>query len=408
MGHGGLKKWLPYLLGSGALIVLLLVAINAPLKKRTFDERITLRQRDKIPYGTYAAHRLLQATFSKAHITFDKAAPGYWPDINADTSNQAVFLISRSFEPDSEELNTLAQFVAHGNYVFLITYRLSSDAARFFGVHEDLFYPAILEDSLQLSLQAPLAAATPYMYPGKRFDNSFSSFDTTTALTLGTNNNGQPNFIQMQSGAGKLFIHLAPLAFSNYFLLHKKNIGYFENVVSLLPPQVAKIVWNEYYLTRRAPKEQEPNILRVLWQYPAFRWGLITVAATLLLYVLSAMRRRQRLIPPYARPANDSLNFVRTIGRLYYERRDHHNLAKKMAAFFNEHVRTRYKILHPTSDGAFVAELHAKSGYEYEDLKKIADFIQYLETYTFITEQELARFYQQLTLFYQKTDGTLV
>jgi hypothetical protein len=185
-------------------------------------------------------------------------------------------------------------------------------------------------------------------------------------------------------------------------------VKYFENVVSLLPPQVAKIVWNEYFLTRRAPKEREPNILRVLWQYPSFRWGLSTVMATLLLYVLSAMRRRQRLIPSYAKPANDSLDFVRTIGRLYYERRDHHNLAKKMAAFFTEHVRNRYKVFHPTSDESFAAELHVKSGYDNVELKKISDFIQYLETYTFITEQELTRFYQQLTLFYQKTDGTLV
>jgi hypothetical protein len=130
--------------------------------------------------------------------------------------------------------------------------------------------------------------------------------------------------------------------------------------------------------------------------------------ATLLLYVLSAMRRRQRLIPFYPKPANDSLEFVRTIGRLYYERRDHYNLAKKMATFFSEHVRNRYKILQPALDEAALQELHIKSGYDYEELKKIAAFIAYLETDTFITEQELARFYQQLTLFYQKTDGTLI
>ena len=210
------------------------------------------------------------------------------------------------------------------------------------------------EDSLQLSLKAPLVEAASYIYPGKRFDNYFSSFDTTTALILGTNNDNHPNFIQLQSGTGRLFIHLAPLAFSNYFILHKTNIHYFEKVVSLIPPEVHTIVWNEYYLARRTPKEQEPNVLRVLWQYPSFRWGLLTILATLLLYVLSAMRRRQRLIPFYAKPANDSLDFVRTIGRLYYERRDHLNLAKKMAAFFTEHVRNRYKILQPALDEAFL------------------------------------------------------
>ena len=73
-----MKKYVPYLVGGLALLVLLLIAVNTPLKKRTLDERITLRQRDKIPYGTYAAQRLLRSTFSKAHIIYDKSAPGYW------------------------------------------------------------------------------------------------------------------------------------------------------------------------------------------------------------------------------------------------------------------------------------------------------------------------------------------
>jgi hypothetical protein len=134
----------------------------------------------------------------------------------------------------------------------------------------------------------------------------------------------------------------------------------------------------------------------------------MTALATLLLYVLSAMRRRQRLIPPYAKPANASLDFVRTMGRLYYDRRDHHNLAKKMAAFFLEGVRSRYKLSTTALDDAFVQELHQKSGYGYGELKNITDFIQYINTYTFITEPELAQFYERLRLFYKNTDGTIV
>jgi len=405
-----LKKFTPYLIGGAALGLLLLIAFFAPLRRtRTLDERITLRQRDKIPYGTYVAQRLLQATFSKAHISYDKAAPGHWEDLNTDTSNQTIFLISKDFDPEAEELKTIAQFVQRGNYVFLISQQLSEEAARFFGLQNyDLAFVDALNDSLQVSLQEPLVKNTSYFYPGKRFDNFFPSIDSTKAVALGSNSKGQPNFIQLQSGTGKLFIHLAPLTFSNYFLLHKNNIQYFQEILSLIPEGTDKIVWNEYYLTQHGPKEQEPNALRVLWQYQAFRWGLLTVIATLLLFVASTMRRRQRIIPIYSKPANDSLDFVRTIGRLYYERRDHHNLAKKMSAFFLEHVRSRYKIVNPTLDESFVTELHDKSNYDHEELKKIVDFMNYLNTYTFITEQELAQFYQQLHLFYQNTNGTLV
>lgn len=405
-----MKKFAPYIAGFFALLLLLLIAVYAPLKRaRKFDERITLRQRDKIPYGTHAANRLLRATFSKAHTLYDKAAPGYWDGIDTDTSGQAVFLVSVNFDPEEDELIRLEQFIQHGNYVFVITQNMETEAATFFGLeNEKNFFSAATRDSLQVSFRAPFAESASYIYPGKRFDSYFSSFDSTTAFALGSNAEGQPNFIQLQSGRGRLFIHLAPLAFSNYFILHKDNIHYFQKVISLIPEDVHAIVWNEYYLSRRAPKEQEPDILSVLWQHKPFRWGLFTAIITLLLYVLSAMRRRQRAIPFYIKPANDSLNFVRTMGRLYHERRDHHNISKKMAAYFLEHVRSRYKIVNVTPDETFVTELHTKSNYEYEELKKIIDFIQYINTYTFITEQELARFYQQLNLFYKKTNGTIV
>src|SRR4051812_2745398 len=98
------------------------------------DERITLRQRDKIPYGTHVAHRLLQATFSKVHTSFDKSAPGFWSGINEDSSGQVVFLISEHFDPTGGELVTLSQFIKRGNYVFLIAQDLSPEATSYFGL----------------------------------------------------------------------------------------------------------------------------------------------------------------------------------------------------------------------------------------------------------------------------------
>jgi hypothetical protein len=405
-----LKKFVPYIFGSLFLLLLVLVVVYAPVKKsRTLDERITLRLRDKIPYGMHVANRLLRATFSNVHTFYDRAAPGNWEGIDMDTSGQVVFLMSSHFDPALYELNRLSRFIEQGNYVFIITQRLGPEAESFFrlaGVQP--FLQGTSGDSLQVSLSKSFPKEALYVYPGKRYDSYFAELDTITTTTLGSNADGYPNFVQLQSGPGRLFIHLAPLAFSNYFLLHKNNIDYFKTVVSLIPANVHAIVWNEYYLTRRSTKEKEPSILRVLWQQEPFRWALITAVATLLLYVLSAMRRQQRVIPYQQKPVNASLDFVRTIGRLYYERRDHHNLGKKLAAYFMEHARNRYKIIHTEPDAAFLSELHYKSNYAHEELKKIVDFMQYLNQYTYITEAELARFYRLLNLFYKNTDGTIV
>ena len=402
-----MKKYIPYVAGAVALILLVLLVMLAPIRlSKTFDERITLRQEDKIPYGTYVAYQLLPQLFPQAEITTHNQAPTSWAGDSVLPTGQAVFLVSRYFDPTNEELRFINRFVDNGNYVFIITNSFAYDAAEHFGLSSMEYLMArFTEDSLQVSLrQPPFESAKKYIYPGKKFDGFFTEVAPTRAFILGSDEKGHPNFVQLQSGKGKLYIHLAPLTFSNYFLLHKQNVSYFENIVSLLPADVTKVIWNEYYLLqRKKTSDKEPNILKVLWQYPSFKWALLAAIATLLIYTLSEMRRRQRLIPVIKPPVNDSLDFVSTLGRLYYDKGDHHNLAKKMAAYFLDEVRTRYYVSTEKLDADFIKELHQKSGHPVAALQDITFFIQRLEEHNNITETELAHFYQQLESFYQNT-----
>jgi hypothetical protein len=123
----------------------------------------------------------------------------------------------------------------------------------------------------------------------------------------------------------------------------------------------------------------------------------------LLLWVLLNSRRKQRMIPAYPKPANESLDFVKTMGRLYYDRKDHQNLANKMSMYFLEHVRTTYKLPTHTLDDNFIESLHYKSGYSGGELNEIVSFIQYLQQGGDVNEHQLINFHNQLESFYQKT-----
>ncbi|MBK6825976.1 MAG: hypothetical protein IPG86_03425 [Chitinophagaceae bacterium] len=79
---------------------------------------------------------------------------------------------------------------------------------------------------------------------------------------------------------------------------------YYEQVMSLIPPDVKKVVWDEYFMYKRN-QEQERNKkswLKVLSKYPGLKAALITAFLTLLLYLLLEMRRKQRIIPVVAKP----------------------------------------------------------------------------------------------------------
>ncbi|NTS40564.1 DUF4350 domain-containing protein [Flavisolibacter sp. BT320] len=403
-----MKKFFPYVVGGLAFLLLLVVLISSRGRSaRRMEERITLRQRDSIPYGTSAARRLLPGLFPQADIYFDNSYPGSWDAIINQRPNQAVIMVADYFYADEEELDNISQFASRGNTVFIVARMFSDAAANYFNLSFGNEYSMLQEntgDSMKLRLETSLFSAdTVFTYPGKKYEGYVQQMVASRTAVLGRSEGGKPNFLRLQKGTGNIYLHTAPLAFSNYFILHKNNIRYFQSALSVIPANTSKVLWNEYFLLRSTPQKKESDWLETLFKYPAFQWGLLTALGTLILFALLGMRRKQRMIPPHQKPQNDSLDFVKTLGRLYYDQRDHKNLAVKMGTYFLEHVRAHYKMPTHSLDSAFVKTLHIKSGYPESELQGIVSTIGQLSMVSYISEEGLARFHHQLELFYQNT-----
>jgi len=113
------------------------------------------------------------------------------------------------------------------------------------------------------------------------------------------------------------------------------------------------------------------------------------------------MRRKQRIIPVISKPRNDSLDFVKTIGRLYHDKGDHKNLVRKMSAYFLEHVRSRYKLATSNLDDEFVKNLHGKTGVNEEEIAEIIQYINSIDTMVEMSDKQLATFHKKLEAFYR-------
>jgi hypothetical protein len=397
--------------------VFAILSLCACNKLHRFNDTITLNRNDKIPYGTYAAYHLLQKEFPKARIETNRYAPTQWKNLTSDSTKQVLLIVTKTFDPSEEDLDFLTGFVQKGNYVFISALQITHDAAKFFklrstqhfnyyGLALGVHHPFDPFDSTAVKLDsASFENPLDYNYPGADFTNGIASSDSSFTYSLGYSATKDQNLIAINSMKGTFFIHTAPITFTNLFLLYESNRQYFEKLMSLLPKDAKKIVWDDYYLQHyyNNDPQQRQGLLSVILKYDNFKWAFWITLLLLSLYLVTEVKRRQRIIPEYAKPKNESLAFVTTIGKLYYEKGDHKNLADKLTQYFLDHVRTDYKLSTTEINNSFEQQLAAKSGKDITEIKAILEMMHTINLSHAITQKQLMDYYELLENFYKTT-----
>ncbi len=409
-----MKKLLPYI--GLALLVVALAFLFVYKQPHRFDDRITLSNHDKIPYGTYAAYNLLQKEFPHALIETNRYAPGEWKTLSNDSLKQVLLIITKVFNPTEDDLDYLINFVQKGNYVFVSALQMTTTATKFFklkqmhhydydglmlGVHHG-FNPF---DSTGFNLDSgSFKNPFSYKFPGANFTNELSKTNSAFTYSLGYSSSLNKNLVAIKSINGTIFLHTAPVVFTNFFLLYEDNRQYFEKLMSLLPADTKKVVWDNYYLYNYHDNkpQQQHGLLSVILKYDNFRWAFWVALLFLLLYFITEVKRKQRFIPSYAKPKNDSLEFVTTIGDLYYEKGDHKNLAEKLTQYFLDYVRSNYKISTAEINSVFANQLSVKSNKNISDIHAIIEYTHTINLSDAITQKQLMDYYEALENFYKK------
>lgn len=406
-----MKKFLPYIIIGVVVLLIAWVALSTEKNRHVFDERISFNRRDKIPYGLYIAYNNLPHVFPNASITINRKQPEYWDSVNTYSDKQALLIIVPSFRANEFEMRRLINFIENGNTVFISTAMVSYEVQSM--LHCEIPDVFDINDNLSLNngtdsfsvslVNPPFSQKDQYGCPGRRFESYFSKYDSGISTVFGNGIYILPDLIRFKAGKGNLYFHLTPLAFSNYFLLYNQNIRYYNKVLSLIPGDTKKVVWDEYFLYKRfsGRNDGDKSIFSALMSQRSFRAALLLLIILLGLYILQEMRRKQRIIPAVGKPRNDSLEFVKTIGRLYYEKRDNKNLAQKMVAYFLEHVRNRYKLSTASPGEDFIISLQRKTGQPEDNIRKIVSFINGLDKEETISNEQLAGFHTRLEEFYK-------
>jgi len=395
-----LKEKFTYRLIVFSLLVVALASCGNGLNKR-----LTLWRNDKIPYGTYYTYNNLQYLFTHADIeTNDQSPKTFYEHENS----SAYIIIGHSVRPDENELKAILNHAIAGNHVFISAMDISENLLDSFKLKVSETYPDYFHDSLTVSVLDPISDdSLKFTYPGARLDNYFTQMDSSVTNILGRSKNGYANFVKFTyQGGGTVMIHLAPGALTNFFLLHKQNKKYYDLVLSPIPDTVENVIWDDYYRHHMDGNDYGSKSafskLATFLQNDVLRWAFwLTILLFSIIYLFES-KRKQRIIPSLKKLNNTSLDFVKTIGRLYYQRKDNKNLASKISTHFLGHVRTTYNMSTSQLDEDFANRLAFKSGYPVTLVKEVIGAIGKMEESYVITDEELLLFSDKIDTFINK------
>ena len=192
------------------------------------------------------------------------------------------------------------------------------------------------------------------------------------------------DFIKVNFGKGHFYIHSEPLVLTNYYLLKSKNL-YIESVFSYLPNR--ETVW---FLENDVPLSMSP--MRFILSNPPLKYAWYLLLFGLLIFVLFNAKRKQRIVPIQEPLKNTSIDFIRSIGNLYLQEGDFHEMMAKKAQYFLSKIRMDLLIDTQNLDEVFIYKLHLKTGKNIEQIKEAVSLIKKgQDPYASVMKEDLIR-----------------
>ena len=373
-------------------------------EKRLPSLRETYGANDKNPFGAFVAAERLADIFPDHEIEISNVPADedwfYYHKRYEDDNYSLYFMITKNLVLSDAEATNIIAYVKDGNDLFISAdyidpslleniftsvSRIGEITAESKGVMTETHVGMYFSDQL---------AGKPYPYYYFPFLNYISNYEEDFTRVLGVNEKDQPNYALYFVGAGRIYLHLAPRAFSNYFLLSGDNYEYFENVIAYLRPEPGQIYWDAYYKNfsekqgTDAPNDSFSS-MQVINSNPPLLWAFWLAVAGMLLFVLFNFKRKQKVIPEIKPKANATVAFTETIGRLYFQHKDNRRIADKMITFLNENIRNRYFINTNTIDEGFVNSLAGKTGLGHEEINNLFSLIKEVQTQETLADELL-------------------
>jgi SUMO ligase MMS21 Smc5/6 complex component len=369
--------------------------------------KLSLDKNSKEPYGCYIAYQNLTDIFTNAVIKSNDNFFTRIKKINQSNSRNKSLVISvtNQFNLSESDLDELMRYIMNGNSALILSNKFSDTLLNYFSLQTKL-----IDTSSSLKYFMPLSEVTmpidisfkdsikSFNYKGIATNHYFDTlinedFDNTIEW-IGRIDKTKRNNLLEYINKGKIIIGHTPTALCNYFLLQQNNKQYYEYLLSHFSKNISEVYWISKLIQMPSLQERS-NILN----FPPFFKAFLVIVALLLLYTLFEAKRRQRIVENLPPVENASLEFVETVGQLYYNKGDHKNLAEKMILFYLENIRTKHNVTTRELNDALAKVLSHKLNHSEVETKSFISYLNYIRTQPTLVETDIQFLFQQLKKF---------
>lgn len=366
-----------------AVLVLLVVVVGYMENDRppVVDWTPSFSRYHRKPYGCKHLYERLPDLFPKGVRTVERTATEearsrYYNEDGA----RAQLYVNGTFAPPAHEARLLLDQVAAGDHLFIAAWSFGSTINDTLGLATDAIPD---RDGMTVRFLRPHPEKRGFdlsRMPGPHFFSRYPEEATVVAV----NGRSEPVLLFVPWGEGALWLCAEPRILTNFNMVKDRNAELVAAALSLLPDM--PLEWNEF---RKANPDGRMTPLRWILDQPALNWAYFLTLALVLLYLLTNTRRRQRAIPLIPPVSNDSRDFVHTVGRLYYNKGDHADLARKMIVHFKDDVRQRAHIGRFAYDDETAERLARRTGMSTGAMKDLLRRIEDHERQTRISPLQL-------------------
>lgn len=369
---------------------------------REVNWQVSFSRLHTIPYGCFVLFEELDVLFPEAEISVSDQQIQLSQEPGSSPNTSSIFL-NNTIELPVLDRNALLTRVEAGQKVLISAMEMDGSLLDTLGLETESVWPDVSE-KVTTNAGRKLFEHQLSLIPevGKSWtvqsDYQFTYFKKTGSsgtTVLGTVDD-YPNFVRVPFGAGYFFLHTSPFIFTNFNLLRSDNHAYVASCMSYMGGDA--IIWDEYHKAGRPAYASSP--FATLLRDKSFRVAIYLSLIGILLFIIFHARRKQRIIPLIDQFSNTSMEFVHTLGDLYFDQGDHDDLARKKITYLRDYLHDHLKMRNISFSGEEIGYVTQRSGHSEQFIASLFQLIRRIESDGKVTEEILFQLTERLQNFY--------